>query len=90
MGNNCQEHSAWVKEVVEIKTDIKWLRKDREEQKIRYEQEQRRIVELKKIELANRRLFFTIGFTITSTILGAIWDKIDLIKIAIQRWLDIV
>jgi hypothetical protein len=32
-GNFCEEHTKLITKVANIETDVKWLRKDREEQK---------------------------------------------------------
>lgn len=72
----CENHSAFLETLVAIKTDVEWLKKDRQEQKEKYERKKSFI----------RKIHYTIGIAVAS----AFWytfENRESVRAFLKEWL---
>lgn len=77
MTEKCPAHEELIKTLATIKNDVEWIKKDREEQKARYE---------KRIAF-RRKIHYTVGVSLAS----AFWytfENRDNVRLFLKEWLN--
>jgi hypothetical protein len=72
----CENHNALLVTLTEIKTDVAWLKNDREEQKKRYERKRSRI----------RKIHYGVGVAMASAF-WYVFENRESVRLFLREWL---